>query len=120
MKPFFLALALLTLSLTAGHAACGTSARPGAVSLTVDSSVHRDSFTKMVVAGSQFAELETNGRAPISSRMLLTLVAVVVVALRVMGLTHARAMADHERSSYSGKAQMFRSLHEERSGRREA
>jgi hypothetical protein len=63
--------------------------------------------------GSNFAQLDTQpGSMPVSSGLVLALVAVFVLALRLMGLKHARAMADHERDSYEGKARMFRALHE--------
>lgn len=40
-------------------------------------------------------------------------VAVFVLALRIFGLNRARALAEHERASYHGKAKMFRSLQED-------
>jgi hypothetical protein len=60
-----------------------------------------------------FAQIgAANQSMPLPSGLVLALVAVFVLALRIMGVNHARAMADHERDSYTGKARMFRSLHE--------
>ena len=71
---------------------------------------------KLDTSSAHFAELSTAKRTPLalplSSGLGLTLLAGFVLALRIMGLNHARAMADHERESYQGKARMFRSLHE--------
>ena len=106
MKLFLLTAVLLTVSLTSAPAANGTAP------------THRASLVKdTAITGSdvQFAQLEAPAGAPISSTGLLTVVAVLVVGLRLLGLNRARAMADRERHSYHGRAQMFRSLHEERS-----
>jgi hypothetical protein len=69
--------------------------------------------TKLNPSSANFAQLgSVNPTMPLPSGLILTLVAIFVLALRIMGLNHARAMADHERQSYQGKAQMSRSLHE--------
>jgi hypothetical protein len=68
--------------------------------------------------GSNFAQLDTHARmVPISSGLVLTLIALFVLAMRIMGVNHARALAEQERHSYHGKATMFRSLHEQESSR---
>jgi hypothetical protein len=68
---------------------------------------------KLGSSSANFAQLSTvNQTMPLPSGLILALVAIFVLALRIMGLNHARAMADHERHSYHGKAQMFRALHE--------
>jgi hypothetical protein len=93
MKMLLLALTALTLSFGAARAD------------TLSSSTN-------------FAQLDTHAHmVPISSGMVLALIALFVLALRIMGVNHARAMADHERHSHHGKAQMFRSLHEKHSSR---
>jgi hypothetical protein len=133
MKTLLLALTILTLSFTLGKADYAIPTQLGLGSISSFTSSHRDSLQAMpkltiatlrettssslATSAAEFAQLGT-GRMPISSGTALTLVAVLVIGLRLMGLNHARAMADHERDSYHGKAQMFRSLHEERSDRR--
>jgi hypothetical protein len=117
MKPFLVTVALLLISLTGGHAASGISARASAETEFAALSVRHDLAATAPASGSQFAELNTDSHAPISSSMLLTLVAVLVVAFRLMGLNHARAMADHERDSYHGKARMFHALREDGANR---
>jgi hypothetical protein len=68
---------------------------------------------KLEPGSSNFAQLDTNSPSmPLSSGFVLALVAGLVLALRVMKLNHARAMADHERDSYHGKARMFHALRE--------
>jgi hypothetical protein len=119
MKLFLIALTFLLVSFTAGHAAAGGFSHTSNA-FAANPGFHRDVIQKMMVASAdaQFAQLETPSHTPVSSSLILTLVVVFVFALRLMGLNHARAMADHERNTYHGKAQMFRSLHDERSGRR--
>jgi hypothetical protein len=73
---------------------------------------------KLQPNSSNFAQLDTTAPAmPFSSSLALALVAAVVLALRVMGLNHARAMADHERDSYHGKDRMYRALREDGTNR---
>lgn len=126
-------LALLALAISTG-AACADSAIPSRLALgpvpavfttqnaTVSSmpplTLASASNTSTIGAtldpsSANFAQLGTVNRSlPLSSGFILALVAVFVLAMRIMGLNHARAMADHERHSYHGKAQMFRALHE--------
>lgn len=82
--------------------------------LTLGSASETSSIgSKLDPSNVNFAQLgSTNQTMPLPSGLILALVAIFVLALRIMGLNHARAMADHERDSYHGKAQMFRVLHE--------
>ena len=71
---------------------------------------------KLESSSSSFAQLGTSSQAmpfalPLSPGLILAFVAVFVLALRIIGLNHARALADHERDSYRGKEKMFRALH---------
>jgi hypothetical protein len=110
MKTLTLALTILTLSIaTADHAAAAPT--------RFDAALISMSSTGLFRAASHFAEVGATSHAPMSSGMALTLLAVSVVALRLVSLNRARALADHERDSYRGKAQMFRSLREETSDR---
>jgi hypothetical protein len=69
--------------------------------------------SKLDPSSVNFAQLgAANQTMPLPSGLVLALVALFVLALRILGLNHARAMADHERASYTGKARMFRALHE--------
>jgi hypothetical protein len=69
--------------------------------------------SKLDPSNLNFAQLgSANQTMPLPSGLILALVAIFVLALRIMGLNHARAMADHEFYSHQGKAQMFRALHE--------
>jgi hypothetical protein len=68
--------------------------------------------------GSNFAQLDTHAKmVPISSGLVLTLVALFVLAMRIMGVNHARTLAEQERHSYHGKAKMFHALHQQESSR---
>ena len=112
MKTLTLALTILTLSLvTADQAA----AAPSRFDLELISTTM--SSTGLSTAAAHFAQMGATSHAPISSGAALTVIAVFVLALRLMSLNRARALADHERDSYQGKAQMFRSLLKERSDR---
>lgn len=72
---------------------------------------------KLPSNSSSFAQLSTTGPVRLSSGFIMALVAAFVLTLRVMGLNHARAMAEHERDSYHGKDKMFRALQEDGSRR---
>jgi hypothetical protein len=135
MKTILLALTLVALSLTVSKAGSAIPTRLGLAPLPASFAatarhpgVALPKLTLAPLPGtatsnlpsnpSEFAQLGAQNRSlPISSGMVLALVALFVLAMRIMGLNHARAMADHERDSHHGKAQMFRSLQEERSER---
>jgi hypothetical protein len=132
MKTLFLALTVLSLSLMVGNADSSVPTRFGLGPVS-ENITHRAGLpwarltlaalpdtTASTLTGSpvEFAQVSAPSHPmPISSGMVLGLIAVFVLAIRIMGLNHARALADHERDSYHGKEQMFRSLHAERSGR---
>jgi hypothetical protein len=119
MKMLLLALTALTLSFGAARAD-STSVQFAVVSVPSTLTAHASApaASTLSSSASNFAQLDTHARmVPISSGMVLALIALFVVALRIMGVNHARAMADHERHSHHGKAQMFRSLHEKHSSR---
>jgi len=113
MKTLTLALTTLTLALTAGPATAATSGP-----LSFDRMSASMASSNLSSAASAFAQVGATSHSPLSSGMALTLVAVFALTLRLVGLNRARALADHERDSYQGKAQMFRSLHAERATRR--
>ena len=134
MKTLLLALSVLTLSLGVGNAHSKMPSRLGLLSLPNGSSAPLQSSatiprltlaplpgsmaTTVPSSPSEFAQLDTQKhQLPVSSGMIFGMVALFVLALRIMGLNHARAMADHERDSHHGKAEMFRSLHAERARR---
>jgi hypothetical protein len=112
MKTLTLALTILTLSFAAADKA---SAAPSRFDVELISTTM--SSTGLSSAAAHFAQVGATSQTPISSGVALTVIAVFVLALRLMSLNRARAMADHERDTYRGKAQMFRSLHEERPDR---
>lgn len=90
-----------------------------ALSLASSHSPASSSFS-LRSSSSDFAQLSTTPtRLPFtfSPGLIMACVAMLVLALRIIGLNHARALAEHERDSYRGKAQMFRSLHEGGSNR---
>jgi hypothetical protein len=112
MKTLLLAITALTLSFGAARANSGFQEQLAVVSVPAmpasDTVSHSSSATN-------FAQLDTHARmVPISSGLVLSLVALFVLAVRIMGINHARAMADQERDSYHGKAQMLRSLRDRR------
>jgi len=114
MKTLTLALTILTFSfIAADQSPAASPSRFGVelVSMPMSS-------TGLSSAAAHFAQVGVTSQAPNSSGLVLTLLAVSVLVLRLVGLNRARALADHERDSYQGKAQMFRSLHEERSDRK--
>jgi hypothetical protein len=87
-----------------------------ALSLAADRSASPAGF-KLESSSANFAQLGTSSQAmplalPLSPGLIMAFVAIFVLALRIIGLNHARAMAEHERNSYQGKARMFRALHE--------
>ncbi len=103
MKTILLALALLTYSLSVGHAV--PTARLAGLSAT----------SAPLAANTHLVQLGVLGHAlPFSPGLMLSLVALIVVSMRVVAVHHARHMADHERDSHQGKAEMFRELHAER------
>ena len=118
MKLFLIAFASLLVSFSIGHATTGGFSHASS-SLIPSPGSHRDNVPKMARLSPdvQFAQLEAPDHASIFSTLVLTLVVVSVITFRLVGLNRARAMADHERDTYRGKAQMFRSLHEERTDR---
>jgi hypothetical protein len=134
MKTILLACVALTVSLGALRADPAMPSYPGAApvlasittpaggaTITLPSSLtlaqESDAAPidlKLQPNSSNFAQLDTTAPAmPFSSGVALALVTAVVLALRVMGLNHARAMADHERDSYHGKDRMYRALRED-------
>ena len=112
MKTLTLALTILTLSFIAFDKA--SAAAPNRFDVELMSTTL--SSTGLSSAASHFAQVGATSHSPISG-LILTLLAVSVLTLRLVGLNRARAMADHERDTYRGKAQMFRSLHEGQSDR---
>jgi hypothetical protein len=68
-------------------------------------------------SSSHFAQFATIRNLPVSPTLVFALIALFILGMRLMGLRHAHSMAEHERHSHHGRAQMFRSLHEERSSR---
>jgi hypothetical protein len=113
MKTTTLALLLLI---------CGTFGAHAAPTLTVlsSASVHLQAAPAPSLASStsHFAQLGTLQTVPVSSTLVVTLIALFILGLRLMGVRHAHSLARHERHSHDGRAEMFRSLHEERSSRR--
>jgi hypothetical protein len=126
MKTILLACAVLAMSYTAGNADASfpthasLSPKTGVMAMPKLTIAPLPGTTLSTVPSSpaEFAQLGSQDHAlPISPEVVLGLIALFVLALRIMGLNHARAMADHERDSHQGKAEMFRSLHEERANR---
>jgi hypothetical protein len=115
-KPSYLGAAPVLASITT-PAGGPTITLASSLTLPQESNTARIAL-KLQPNGVNFAQLETTAPAmPFSSSVALALVAAVVLALRVMGLNHARAMADHERDSYHGKDRMYRALREDDMGR---
>jgi len=134
MKMLLLAFALLALSYTVGNADSAVPTRFGLAPMVTNSPTSPaavpevpkltiaplpDAVTSTVPSSpSEFAQLAaTRHSLPISPGMALALVALFVLALRVLRVNHAHAMAEHERHSHHDKAEMFRWLHAERAGR---
>jgi hypothetical protein len=115
MKMLLLVITALTLCLGNARANSGYQEELAVVSVPAMPSSDTVATPAPAGNGSNFAQLGTHSHmVPISSGMVLALVALFVLAVRIMGLNHARAMADQERDSYHAKAQMFRALHEKR------
>jgi hypothetical protein len=92
------------------------------LTLATDRSPASEANFQLESSTSSFAQLGTSSQAmplalPLSPGLIMAFVAVFVLALRVIGLNHARAMADHERDSYRGKERMFHALHQGDSNR---
>jgi hypothetical protein len=121
MKLVLLAFTALTLTFGAARANSAFSEELAVVSVpAVPAYITADARTAAPVSGttSNFAQLDTHARmVPISSGLVLTLIALFVLAMRIMGINHARALAEQERHSYHGKAKMFHSLHQQDSSR---
>ena len=66
---------------------------------------------------SHFAQLEMAKTLPAAPAIGFMLLALFILALRLVAIRHAHSLAQHERHSADGREQMFRSLHEERSSR---
>jgi hypothetical protein len=115
MKMLLLAVTALTLCLGTARANSGYQEELAVVSVPAMPASDIVSSPAPSATGTNFAQLDTHVRmVPISSGMVLALIALFVLAVRIMSVNHARAMADQERDSYHAKAEMFRSLHEKR------
>ena len=115
MKMLLLAITALTLCLGTARANSGYQEELAVVS--VPAMPASDSVSVATPSGnaSNFAQLDTHAHmVPISSGMVLALIALFVLAVRIMSVNHARAMADQERHSYLAKEQMFHSLQAKR------
>ena len=135
MKTILLAFAVLAMSYTAGNADSSVPNRLGLLPIPANGAMPAKTgvmaMPKLSLAPlpgtthstvpsspSEFAQLGSQQHAlPISPSMVFGLIALFVLALRIMGVNHARAMADHERDSHHGKAEMFRALQAERASR---
>jgi hypothetical protein len=67
---------------------------------------------------SHFAQFDTDRSQPVSLSMVFMLIALFTLGVRLMILRQAHSLAEHERHSHHGRAQMFQALHEEQSSRR--
>lgn len=136
MKTLLLAVAVLALSFTAGNADSSLPTRFGLAPLAANAATPASSdavttVPKLTIAplpgsrvstlpssASEFAQLGTQSHPlPISPGVVVGLIALFVVAMRIMSVNRARAMAEIERDSHHGKAAMFRDLHAQRSER---
>jgi hypothetical protein len=113
MKTTTLALALFTCGTLGSHAASASAVLSSA-------SAHLPAGPTASLAGSasHFAQLGTLQTVPVSPVLVFTLIALFILGLRLIAVRHAHSMARHERHSHDGRAEMFRSLHAERSSRR--
>ena len=115
MKMLLLAITALTLCLGSARANSDYQEQLAVVSVPGIPASDVASSPAPSSTAANFAQLDTHARmVPISSGMVLALIALFVLAIRIMSVNHARAMADQERDSYQAKAQMFRALQEKR------
>ena len=114
MKMLLLAITALTLCL--GNARANSSYQEELAVVSIPAMPASDVVSSPTHStATNFAQLNTHApMVPISSGMVLALIALFVLAVRIMSVNHARAMADQERDSYHAKAQMFRALQEKR------
>jgi hypothetical protein len=122
MKMLLLTITALTLSFGAARATSDFSEQLAVITVPAtpayDTAGAQAASPAVSSNGSNFAQLDTHAKmVPISSGLVLALIALFVLAMRIMGVNHARALAEQERHSYHGKAKMFHALHKQDSSR---